>query len=47
MKQYKIYIQLENIETRFILFTYPHQQWRPDGAQVRPGNLIDSKEWEA
>jgi hypothetical protein len=32
MRQYKIYIQLENIETRFILFTYWRQQRRPDGA---------------
>jgi hypothetical protein len=47
MRQYKIYIQLENIKTRFILFTYRHQQWRPDRAQVRPGDLVDSKEWEA
>jgi hypothetical protein len=30
MRQYKIYIQLENIKTQFILFMYRHQQWRPD-----------------
>jgi hypothetical protein len=35
------------MKTRFIPFTYRHQQWCPDGAQVRPGNLVDSKEWEA
>jgi hypothetical protein len=30
MRWYEIYIQLEHIETRFILFTCRHQQWRPD-----------------
>jgi hypothetical protein len=33
MCQYEIYIQLENIETQIILFTYRYQQWRPDEAQ--------------
>jgi hypothetical protein len=35
------------METRFILFTYRHQQWRTDEAQVRPGHLVDSEKWEA
>jgi hypothetical protein len=47
MRQYKIYIQLENIKTQIILFPYRHKQWRTDEAQVRPGDLIDSEEWEA
>jgi hypothetical protein len=47
MRHYKIYIQLENIASQFILFPYRHQQWRTDEAQVRPGNLVDKEEWEA
>jgi hypothetical protein len=48
MRQYEIYIQLENIESRFLLFSCRHRQWQPDKAQVlRPGNLVDDEEWEA
>jgi hypothetical protein len=32
---------------RWYEIPYRHQQWRPDEAQVRPGNLVDNKEWEA
>jgi hypothetical protein len=47
MQQYKIYIQIDRIESRFFLFTYLRQQRHPDGAQVPPGNLLNSEEWEA
>jgi hypothetical protein len=39
MWQYEIYIQLENIETRFILFTYRHQQWRPEVECLFPAGM--------
>jgi hypothetical protein len=47
MRQYQRYREIENIIFQFLIFSCPNRLRKPDGAQVRPGNLLDDEEWEA